>query len=113
MAPTQLFGGLQPRSRSTRLDAFLHRGKGGGRNFVAMKLSHLALTVIEDPEREGAYHWLLLQSVGAAGVEEHSASEHAFPSAQAAFDAGAARWAAALKEEDEDADPVGDPVEPT
>ncbi|MGJ7491272.1 hypothetical protein [Variovorax sp. ZT4R33] len=77
-----------------------------------MKLSHLALTVIEDPEREGAYHWLLLRPVAGAGVEEHSASEASFPNAQAAFAAGAARWAAAMQEEDEDADPVGDPVEP-
>lgn len=77
-----------------------------------MKLSHLALTVLEDPEREGAYHWHLLRPVAGADVEEHSASEAGFPNAQAAFAAGAARWAAALQEEDENADPVGDPATP-
>ncbi len=42
-----------------------------------MKLSHLALTVIEDPDHDGQYHWLLLQATGDADqVQEHSASDH-------------------------------------
>lgn len=76
-----------------------------------MRLSHLALTVIEDPDHDGAYHWLLLESEG-DGVHEHSASDESFPSALAAFQAGAARWELQMRDEDEDADPVGDNVEP-
>ena len=73
-----------------------------------MKLSHLALTVIEDQDHEGGYHWLLLQPTGDADrVEEHSASEGSFPSAFEAFEAGAVCWRAAMNDEDENADPVG------
>lgn len=73
-----------------------------------MKLSHLALTVIEDPDHDGTYHWLLLRATGDADrVEEHSASEHSFPTAHDAFEAGSVCWRAATNREDEDADPVG------
>ena len=73
-----------------------------------MRLSHLALTVIEDPAEEGVYRWLLLRATGDADrVEEHSASEHSFACAIEAFEAGALRWRAAMSAEDEDADPVG------
>ncbi|MDM0110001.1 hypothetical protein QTH97_34195 [Variovorax sp. J22R24] len=73
-----------------------------------MKISHVALTVIEDPNREGQYHWLLLQATGDADwVEEHSASEHSFPTAHDAFEAGSVCWRAAMNREDDDADPVG------
>lgn len=76
-----------------------------------MKLPHLALTVIEDPDHAGQYHWLLLQSTGDADrVEEFEASDGSFPTPKEAFDAGAARWHEALSVEDEDADPVGDSV---
>lgn len=77
-----------------------------------MRRSHLALTVIEDPDREGGYHWLLLEAQGDDGVREHSASEQDFPSASEAFQAGAARWELHMRQENEDADPVGDNVEP-
>ena len=77
-----------------------------------MRLSHLALTVIEDPDREGAYHWLLLEAHGDDGVREHSASEEDFSSVSEAFQAGAARWELHMRREDEDADPVGDNVNP-
>lgn len=74
-----------------------------------MKLPHLALTVIEDPDHPTRYHWLLLQSSGDGGaVEEFEASEVSFNTALLAFDAGAAQWRKALSVEDEDADPVGD-----
>ncbi|VTU36152.1 hypothetical protein [Variovorax sp. PBL-E5] len=74
-------------------------------------LSHLALTVIEDPDHEGAYHWLLLQATGDGDrVEEHSASEHSFPNAFEAFQAGTVCWQVAVNEENEDADPVGGDV---
>lgn len=77
-----------------------------------MRLSHLALTVIEDPDREGQYHWLLLEAHDDDGVREHSASEEEFPTASDAFRAGAARWALHMRRENEDADPVGDNVGP-
>ena len=77
-----------------------------------MRLSHLALTVMEDPDRDGAYHWLLLESHGDDGVREHSASEEDFPSASEAFQAGTARWELHMRQESEDADPVGDNVNP-
>lgn len=73
-----------------------------------MKLSHVALTVIEDRDHEGRYNWLLLQAVGDADrVEEHSTSEHSFSTAHDAFEAGSVCWRAAMNREDEDADPVG------
>jgi hypothetical protein len=73
-----------------------------------MKLPHLALTVIEDPDHDGCFHWLLLLGTGNADmVEDFEASEHSFSSALEAFEAGSARWKAALSVEDEDADPVG------
>jgi hypothetical protein len=73
-----------------------------------MKLSHLALTVIEDPDHEGHYHWLLLRAVGDEDqVEQHCASDRSFPNACEAFEAGAVCWRAAMNTEDEDADPVG------
>lgn len=73
-----------------------------------MKLSHLALTVIEDPDHDGGYHWLLLRATGDADrVEEHSASDGSFATAYDAFEAGAVCWRAAMNDEDEDADPVG------
>ncbi|WP_143098446.1 hypothetical protein [Variovorax sp. OK605] len=57
-----------------------------------MKLSHLALTVIEDPDHAGRFHWLLLESTGEIDqVRESPASEATFDSAQKAFDAGARR----------------------
>lgn len=31
-----------------------------------MQLEHLALTVAEDPEWEGAYHWVLPRAAGEA-----------------------------------------------
>lgn len=72
-----------------------------------MKLSHLALTVIEDPDNDGRYHWLLLLASGDADrVQEFEASEGSFESADAAFEAGAARWRETLNREDDD--PVGD-----
>jgi hypothetical protein len=75
-----------------------------------MKLSHLALTVIEDPDHADAYHWILLETTGheVDQVREFASSENFFESAQAAFDAGAARWRSEMLGEDEDADPVGD-----
>lgn len=74
-----------------------------------MKLTHLALTVIEDPDHDGAFHWLLLQAMGDADrLEEHSASTHSFPTAHDAFEAGSANWRLAMIREDEDADPVGE-----
>ena len=77
-----------------------------------MRLSHLALTVIEDPDHEGAYHWLLLEAHGDEGVLEHSASDESFASSTDAFEAGAVRWKRHMAQEDEDADPVGDNVNP-
>lgn len=77
-----------------------------------MQLPHLALTVIEDPEHGGAYHWLLLQSADDGRPVEHSASEQSFPSALQAFQAGANRWIELTTCEDEDTDPAGDNVEP-
>lgn len=77
-----------------------------------MRLSHLALTVIEDPDREGTYHWLLLEAHGDEGEREHSASEEDFSSASEAFRAGTARWDLHMRLENEDADPVGDNVDP-
>ncbi|MDN6884024.1 hypothetical protein QMO14_10505 [Variovorax sp. CAN2819] len=75
-----------------------------------MKLSHLALTVIEDPDHSDQYHWLLLEATGheVDQLREFAASEEGYATAQAAFDAGALRWRAAMSNEDEDADPVGD-----
>ena len=74
-----------------------------------MKFAHLALTVIEDPDHEGRYHWLLLKTTGSADtVEEYDASEDSFEGPLAAFEAGAVRWGEILAQEDEDADPVGD-----
>lgn len=74
-----------------------------------MKLPHLALTVIEDPDQDGRFHWLLLRGTGDVDqVEAFEASEESFESPLAAFTAGTARWTAALNVEDEDADPVGD-----
>lgn len=74
-----------------------------------MKLSHLALTVIEDPDHEGRYRWLLLRATGDTdAVEEFSMSEDTYPAAVEAFQAGTARWLAAMNDEDEDPDPVGD-----
>jgi hypothetical protein len=73
-----------------------------------MQLEHLALTVVEDPEWDGAYHWILLRAAGEAdSVEAHSTSTHSFPSPYAAFEAGATYWRLAMSREDEDADPVG------
>jgi len=77
-----------------------------------MQLPHLALTVIEDPDHGGAYHWLLLHSADDGRPVEHSASELSFPSAVQAFQAGVTRWTELTTREDEDADPVGDNVEP-
>ncbi|MGJ7490194.1 hypothetical protein [Variovorax sp. ZT4R33] len=77
-----------------------------------MRLSHLALTVIDDPDHEGAYLWLLLEAQGDDVVHAHSASEESYPSALEAFDAGTARWKQQMRKEDEDADPVGDNVNP-
>jgi hypothetical protein len=75
-----------------------------------MKLPHLALTVIEDPDHDGRFHWLLLRGTGNADtVEDFEASEHSYGTALEAFEAGSARWKSALSVEDEDADPVGDP----
>ncbi|MDP9897402.1 hypothetical protein J2W32_006533 [Variovorax boronicumulans] len=74
-----------------------------------MKLPHLSLTVIEDPDHDGRFHWLLLASTGDADrVEEFDASVESFASASEAFEAGAVRWLQELNQEDEDADPVGD-----
>lgn len=75
-----------------------------------MKLSHLALTVIEDPDHPDQYHWLLLEATGheVDQLREFAASEEGYASAQAAFDAGALRWRAEISNEDEAADPVGD-----
>jgi hypothetical protein len=74
-----------------------------------MKLSHLALTVIEDPDRAGTYHWLLLETTGheVDQLREFAASEEGYSTAQAAFEAGTLRWHAEMSNEDEDADPVG------
>lgn len=73
-----------------------------------MKLPHLALTVIEDPDHEGRFHWLLLRGTGNADtVEDFEASEHSYNTALEAFEAGSTRWKSALSVEDEDADPVG------
>jgi hypothetical protein len=81
------------------------------RDAQQMKLSHLALTVIEDPDHAGRFHWLLLESNGEIDqVRESAASEDTFDSAQKAFDAGASRWRLAMRAEDEDADPVGNPA---
>ena len=58
-----------------------------------MKLPHLALTVIEDPDHDGRFHWLMLQGTGNADVvEDHEASEHSFASPLEAFKAGSGRW---------------------
>lgn len=75
-----------------------------------MKLSHLALTVIEDPDHADAYHWVLLETIGREvdQLREFAASEESYPTAQSAFDAGVLRWRAEMSNEDEDADPVGD-----
>jgi hypothetical protein len=50
-----------------------------------MKLSHLALTVIEDPDHADAYHWILLETTGHEidQVREFASSEISFESAQA------------------------------
>ncbi|WP_354344190.1 hypothetical protein [Variovorax boronicumulans] len=77
-----------------------------------MQLEHLALTVVEDPEWEGAYHWVLLRAAGVAdSVDEHSSSTQSFPTLYAAFEAGATYWRLAMSQEDEDADPVGRGIE--
>lgn len=74
-----------------------------------MKLPYLALTVVEDPNHDGRYRWLLLQAVSELEqVEKHAASEDSFATAFEAFEAGAVCWRAAMNHEDEDADPVGD-----
>lgn len=74
-----------------------------------MKLSHLALTVIEDPLHDGRYHWLLLTASGDADqVKELDASDKSFASAHEAFEAGAVRWRQEMSRENEDADPVAD-----
>lgn len=75
-----------------------------------MKLSHLALTVMEDPNHHDRYHWILLEATGneVDQIREFAASEDSLESAQAAFDAGALRWRKEMSTEDEDADPVGD-----
>lgn len=75
-----------------------------------MKLSHLALTVIEDPDRAATYHWVLLETTGHEidQLREFAASNEAYGTAQAAFDAGALRWREEMANEDDDADPVGD-----
>ncbi|GEM_PF-2743033 len=75
-----------------------------------MKLSHLSLTVIEDPDHPDRYHWILFEATGHEidQIREFAASEETFGSAQSAFDAGAQRWRAEMSKEDEDADPVGD-----
>ena len=77
-----------------------------------MVLSHLALTVIEDPAEDGRYHWLLLEPGSAGDVQEYAASGSSFASTTEAFEAGAVRWRAELNTENEDADPVGDIAEP-
>lgn len=77
-----------------------------------MPLPHLALTVVEDPNHDGFYHWLLLQSTEDVWPVEHSASEQSFSSIVEAFQAGATRWTELTGTEDEDADPVGDNIEP-
>lgn len=76
-----------------------------------MQLPHLALTVVEDPDHDG-YHWLLLQSTEDGRPVEHSASEQSFSSIVQAFRAGATRWTELTDKEDEDADPVGDNIDP-
>jgi hypothetical protein len=75
-----------------------------------LKLSHLALTVIEDPNRSDRYHWILLEATGTEidPIREFAASEDSFECAQAAFDGGAIRWRSEMSNEDEDADLVGD-----
>ena len=74
-----------------------------------MKFAHLALAVIEDPDQEGRYHWLLLKAIGDADrVEEYETSENSFDGPAAAFEAGAVRWRETLGQEDEDAAPAGD-----
>jgi len=75
-----------------------------------LKLSHLALTVIEDPDHLDRYHWVLLEATGSEidQIREFAASEDSFSTAQAAFDDGAIRWRSEMSNEDEDADPVGD-----
>jgi hypothetical protein len=75
-----------------------------------MKLSHLALTVIEDPDHAERYHWILLEATGKEvdQIAEFAASAESFASAQEAFDAGALRWQVEMASEDEDAHPVGD-----
>lgn len=74
-----------------------------------MKLPHLALTVVKDPDHGDRYHWILLQATGHEidQLREFAASEESFDSAQAAFDAGTSRWRAEMSSADEDADPVG------
>ena len=80
-----------------------HSSKGMG-----MQLSHFALTVVEDSEWDGAYHWVLLRAEGETHrVEEHSTSKQSFPTPYAAFEAGSAYWRLAMSQEEEDADPVG------
>lgn len=75
-----------------------------------MKLSHLALTVIEDPDHADAYHWVLLETTvdEVDQIREFASSVESFESAQAAFDAGAARWRSEMLNEDDDAGLVGD-----
>lgn len=59
-----------------------------------MKLSHLALTAIEDPDHRDPYHWILLEATGheVDQLREFAASEQGYATARAAFDAGALRW---------------------
>jgi hypothetical protein len=74
-----------------------------------MKLSHQALTVIEDPDHPDRYHWILLEATGQDidQIREFAASQDSFDSALAAFEAGSLCWKAEMSNEDEDADPVG------
>lgn len=77
-----------------------------------MQLPHLALTVVEDPGHDGFYHWLLLRSAEDGRPVEHSASDQSFSSIVEAFSAGTTRWIELTVKEDEDAEPVGDNIDP-
>jgi len=58
-----------------------------------MKLSHLAVTVIEDPDHQQRYRWVLLEATGhdVDQIREFAASEEISRRPTMHFEAGARR----------------------